>query len=35
MVVMANRAPPSASLLFRQLRRIIFAPDPLQTCAGQ
>ncbi|HEX3729725.1 MAG TPA: serine hydrolase domain-containing protein [Opitutaceae bacterium] len=32
MVVMSNRDPPSASLLFRQLRPAIFAHDPEKAC---
>jgi CubicO group peptidase (beta-lactamase class C family) len=33
MVAMSNRDPPSASLLFRQLRPAIFAHDPEKACA--
>ena len=34
MVVVANRDPPSASLLFRELRRAIFDKDLLRSCAA-
>lgn len=34
MVVMANRDPPSASLLFRQVRGALFDPAVLRKCAG-
>ena len=34
MVVMANRDPPSASLLFRELRRAIFDKNLLRGCAA-